>query len=691
MNGDTLAERRLAALLHRAVAVARARHGPEATADHLRGLFVTAEHAEDAIAAASQPYGAAAAVEPSWQAITAAEPSWHWVRSTCHLTDFDLDVVLLALAPELDAHYQAVFGYLQGDAGRTRPTVGLALQLLTGSAAEKRLQRARFHDSAALLRHQIVRVTANPRDVAPPRSAQLVVVDEQIADVLLGLGGLDPRLRECCELLEGDPIDAAGEQSAVLRRLLENRGGPAIPVYLQGRAGVGRRAAVAGVAAASGMPVLVVDLAALAHLDDTLLPIAVREAALHKAVLYLDGLDAIRERRFDVLREHLGALISQRADVTFLAGSRIWEPLGSHPLGAVVLEFCAPTRQQRRDLWSLALVRCDLAVSADDIDTAAALFALTRTQITAAAAAASHQARLLGAQTLTSSDLAAAARLQTRHRLSTLAVPIQPNYGWDDIVLPADTTAQLEDICARVTNREQVLGEWGFGDALAYGRGVTALFAGPPGTGKTMAAEVIARALGIDLYKIDLAAVVSKYIGETEKNLEEIFTAATDANAILFFDEADALFGKRSTVRDAHDRYANIEIAYLLQRMERYDGVAILATNQRENLDEAFTRRLAFVVDFPVPGDSDRERIWRIRLPRETPQATDIDFAALARAFRLPGGNITNIVVAAAYAAAAEHTDLAMRHLLAATHREYRKMARIAPAFTAEGNGAHHV
>ena len=189
---------------------------------------------------------------------------------------------------------------------------------------------------------------------------------------------------------------------------------------------------------------------------------------------------------------------------------------------------------------------------------------------------------------------------------------------------------------------------------LSLGKGLNALFAGPPGTGKTMAAEVIAGELQLDLYKIDLSQVVSKYIGETEKNLDRIFTAAESANAILFFDEADALFGKRSEVKDSHDRYANIEIGYLLQKMEEYEGVAILATNLRQNLDEAFVRRMHFVVDFPFPDEEHRRRIWGVTFPREAPLGADIDFCALAREVRLAGGNIKNIALAAAFYAAAD-------------------------------------
>jgi SpoVK/Ycf46/Vps4 family AAA+-type ATPase len=228
-----------------------------------------------------------------------------------------------------------------------------------------------------------------------------------------------------------------------------------------------------------------------------------------------------------------------------------------------------------------------------------------------------------------------------------------------------------------VYQRPTVYGQWGFDRKLALGKGLNALFAGESGTGKTMAADIIAGELGLDLYKIDLSSVVSKYIGETEKNLDKIFTEASTSNAILFFDEADAIFGKRSEVKDSHDRYANIETGYLLQRMEMFDGVVILATNLRANLDEAFTRRLHFAIEFPFPEPSDRERIWRVTFPPETPIAPDADLKLLAERFRLAGGAIRNIVLAAAFLAAESGQSVGMSHLLHATRREYQKMGRL--------------
>jgi SpoVK/Ycf46/Vps4 family AAA+-type ATPase len=248
-------------------------------------------------------------------------------------------------------------------------------------------------------------------------------------------------------------------------------------------------------------------------------------------------------------------------------------------------------------------------------------------------------------------------------------------------VLPQDAEAQLHEICDRVAQRHRVLDDWGFDQKLSQGKGVSVLFTGPTGSGKTMAAEVIANDLGLDMYKIDLSGVISKYIGETEKNLERIFSAAERSNAILFFDEADALFGKRSEVHDAHDRYANIETSYLLQRMEQYDGIAILATNLRANLDEAFVRRLAYTVRFPLPGEAERLKIWQQIWPSRELLAADVDLGRLAAQFKLSGGNIRNIAVSAAFFAAAEQSKVTTAHVVRALSREYEKVGKtVSPA-----------
>jgi SpoVK/Ycf46/Vps4 family AAA+-type ATPase len=261
--------------------------------------------------------------------------------------------------------------------------------------------------------------------------------------------------------------------------------------------------------------------------------------------------------------------------------------------------------------------------------------------------------------------------------LSALARKVQAKYSWNDIVLPSDRLEQLREICNQAKHRGLVYEEWGFEKKLSLGKGLTVLFAGPSGTGKTMAAEILSHELALDLYKIDLSMVVSKYIGETEKNLASIFNEAGSSNAILFFDEADALFGKRSEVRDAHDRYANIEVGFLLQKVEEYEGIVILATNLRKNIDDAFVRRMQCMVEFPFPSGEDRLRIWQGVWPLRTPRSPDLNLDFMAKQFEISGGHIRNIALAATFLAAEDRAPVCMKHVLAATRREYQKIGKV--------------
>jgi hypothetical protein len=291
-------------------------------------------------------------------------------------------------------------------------------------------------------------------------------------------------------------------------------------------------------------------------------------------------------------------------------------------------------------------------------------------QVRRAVAAARQAGELDGA------GLLAAARGQNATGLERLARRIAPAVGWDDLVLPARTLTALRHVTGRAAHRGRVLDDWGLRRGGGRGEAVTALFVGESGTGKTMAAEVVAGALGVDLYVIDLSTVVDKYIGETEKNLERIFVGAEGLNAVLFFDEADALFGKRSEVSDARDRYANVEVAYLLQRIESFDGVAILATNLAANLDDAFRRRLSVIAEFARPDETARLALWQ-RMLRGVPLADDVDLAFCAKAFTLAGGDIRNAAVTAAYLGAANGQVVDMRELVTAVGLEYRKLGRL--------------
>jgi SpoVK/Ycf46/Vps4 family AAA+-type ATPase len=271
--------------------------------------------------------------------------------------------------------------------------------------------------------------------------------------------------------------------------------------------------------------------------------------------------------------------------------------------------------------------------------------------------------------------LLAACRAVSSRGLAAVGDEIVQRASWDDIVLPQDSIDQLRELCAAVRARGIVLDEWGLASSPTVGTGLTALFAGPSGTGKTMSAGIIANELGLPIFRIDLARVVSKWIGETEKNLDQVFKAAEDSNAVLFLDEADALLGKRSEIKDSHDRYANLEISYLLQKMELYDGVAILATNMPQQLDQAFIRRLSFKVFFPLPDEKQRLAIWQTLWPNSLPRTEEVDLPQLAR-FKLTGGNIRNVLLAAAYLAASDGAAVTMRHLRHALRREYQKLGK---------------
>ena len=341
-----------------------------------------------------------------------------------------------------------------------------------------------------------------------------------------------------------------------------------------------------------------------------------------------------------------------------------------------------PGLAARRSLWSRALAGEGVVAGDDVLDAVAQRFRLDAGQIAAAAARAAAEHRLAGdGAELAGAALFSAARAQQSGTgLERLARRIIPTRTWTDLVLADEPGGQVRELCAWIRHRGVVHDAWGFGRKLGAARGLNALFAGPPGTGKTLSAEVIADEVGLDLYRIDLASVVSKFIGETEKNLARVFDEARDTNAILLFDEADALFGKRSEVRDAHDRYANIEISYLLQRMEEHDGVSLLTTNRRRDLDEAFVRRLQFAIDFSLPDAAQRAQIWGAIWPAQTPLADDVDLKVVADRFALSGGHIRNIAEAAAFLAATDGGAVTMRHLMAAARREYRKLGTLLTA-----------
>lgn len=611
------------------------------------------------------------------------------------LGPFEQQCLLLCLAPELDRRYERLFGYLQDDATCRRPSVGLILDLLCATPEAARDARAAFDPQAPLACYRLCRLqeSATPDarsssgEPPTPLLSRTLCIDERMVDFLIGRARHDARLDGLLLAPEGDAmagLDAATEERivAMLRARPEHSHSPAPVFHLWGPRGAARRELALAACRRVGAAALVADLqralAAPVPLAEVL-ALLVREAALEAAVLCLENLDALAADHDGQALALVAALRLARGP-TFLIGVREWRP---PPAFAAFEVFAVPVeppglsgssqvwREQGRHAGPLA----------DDIDlgSLASRFRFGPIQIRDAFRLAGRLARwrtLEPAAAITMADLDEACRRLGAARISGLARRLPRQERLSDLVLPPHTRGLIDDLCNEARHQQRVLGDWGFAQKLSLGRGLTALFSGPPGTGKTLAVQTIAGALGLDLYRVDLSQVVSKYIGETEKHLGQVFDDAEATRAILFFDEADALFGKRSEVKDSHDRYANVEVGFLLQRMEEFEGVAILATNLRKNLDEAFVRRLRFVIEFPFPDEEQRRRIWEVTFPTDAPLAPDVDFGLLAREVRLAGGHIRNIGLAAAFYAAARRDAIGMADLLRAAAREYEKLGK---------------
>ena len=594
----------------------------------------------------------------------------------CDLSRFELEALLICLAPALDLRYERIYGFLHDDLTRRRATPNLILDLLSAPGPERLRDLVHLGDDGPLLRLHLLERVAEPGIIQPVLLNQALAPEPSIVLWLLGRYSPGHLLQPYVEVLPAVQPDAAHFGPAQMLAMEQAADGDAF-VVLTGKDAAAKRYAVAWFAGALGAPLLSLDLHAVTRAGadaEEILGIFLRDALLTGSVAAMVGLDTLLEDGapppplFAMLCDHPGPVA--------IASDSVWRPRDVDRARRLTwIDFPPSTYVQRRNFLSATLAE----LPSDEPLDAAALsgrFVLTTRQMTDMVASALDHAAQAG-RLLTNEDLFTAAREHSSPRLTTFARKLSARYDWDDLVLPDDQLARLRELLLTVRGRPQVLDEWGYGRKLAPSYGVAALFAGPPGTGKTMAAEVLARTLGLDVYKIDLSGMISKYIGETEKNLERIFTEAENSNAILFFDEADAVFGKRSEVKDAHDRYANIETSYLLQRMEAYDGVTILATNLRANLDEAFTRRLHSVVDFPFPDAAERLRIWLALFPSNTPCAGDVDLPSLARRFKISGGSIRNVIVAAAYYAVADKGIVGMGHLLHATRRELQKLGRL--------------
>jgi SpoVK/Ycf46/Vps4 family AAA+-type ATPase len=600
------------------------------------------------------------------------------------LTPFERDVLLLCLAPELDATFERLYAYVQDDVSRKYGTIDLALALFSDIKAAEDGCNARnsFLPEAPLRRFCLITLGPGSSPATALRVRPLRL-DERVIDYLRGVNRPDDHILDWLRPIPYAPL--ARSHQALAERLVRgfewtDRQNVWPVLNLTGSPGTGKMTVARALCSRLGLQLYRLNVNRLpAPGPDRResLRLLEREAALLQIALYLDTSDVDRADKGMV--STLSDVIEQLNVLLIVGSHERWQVEDSRN-GAgretITVRIPEPDASVQRELWHSALTGVPHTLD-DQIDHIVQQFDFGPQDIAEVVSAAQGKARLHASETdmrLTPDDLWQACREQAGWHLNELAQHIDARYTWEDIVLPEDLFNQLQELVAQVAHRSTVYETWGFGTKLIRGRGISALFAGPSGTGKTMAAEILANHLKLDLYRIDLAGVVSKYIGETEKNLKKVFDAAEQSGAILFFDEADALFGKRTEVKVSHDRYAIIEINYLLQRMEDYRGLAILATNRKSELDRAFLRRLRFLVDFPFPDAESRRRIWQKVFPSQA-KVGQLDYDCLAR-LEIPGGNIKNIALNAAFLAAGEGEGarIEMTYLMHATRREYAKI-----------------
>jgi ATP-dependent 26S proteasome regulatory subunit len=607
---------------------------------------------DGAVAAARAAMAQAGAADPPPAAVI--------VRERLGLSAFELDVLLLCAAMELDSRVAGMCARAQPESNRPFPTFALALTLFADAAWDA------LSPERPLRRWRLIEIN---QPYAQPLTTSALRADERIVSYLKGLNYLDDRLTPLVfPVLPADGLTAlrASQQTVVdsilvcLQRGAEMQSLPVI--QLVGADPVSKQLIASHVASALSLDLfrLPVDLLpAQAGELETLARLWQRESVLLPIALYLDTVEV--DRPHEASGPVLDRFLARSTGIVFL-DSREARPCPTR--AAQIYDVAKPTSQEQRMAWSDQLGTTSNGLAGK----LAEQFDLNLGTIHRI----SQSVRLGNDDRDDSTRVWDACLAHTRPRLNMLAQRLDPKATWDDLVLPESEIRLLKQITAQAGQRAKVYDQWGFRRRMSRGLGITALFAGPSGTGKTMAAEVLASGLRLNLYRIDLSAVVSKYIGETEKNLGRLFDAGEDGGAILFFDEADALFGKRSEVRDSHDRYANIEINYLLQRMEAFRGLAILATNMKSALDQAFMRRLRFIVNFPFPGLPERRAIWERVFPSET-ETSGLDFERLA-AFALTGGSIHSVALNAAFLAAQARQPVTMSVVFEAVRSELRKL-----------------
>ncbi|WP_045855623.1 ATP-binding protein [Teredinibacter purpureus] len=614
------------------------------------------------------------------------------------LSWLEINIVLLVLAPELRRKYDRIYAYLQDDITRKRPSLDLALEVFFHDENDRWQARRMLDENSRLLAYGIIHIIDDPQSPSGSTGlASFLTLDPKILQFCLGNNQLDPRIFAVARRVTPSvrPFCACSWQSEHIYQMALNNIGEIdspsqslhhteAPVFhLHGNDETVLADLARSVVAKFDCGLLMIETDTLFSENGPLrtnswelLACCFREALLQQTPILLANIDLLIGYNVQArgLLVQLATLVNQYESLVFTTAKSPWPQHHSDSLAVVNIAAQTPEYSAYRALWGTALAALNINGSREDILAVCQRYTLSSAQVHAVV----KQLRVesLG-EPISVRSLANACRAVSHHHLRNLSTHVPARYEWDDLVLPHEDKQQLRFMCTQVQHQHTVFEHWGFSHRLPYGRGLSAMFTGSPGTGKTMAAQVIANELQLDLFKIDLSGVVSKYIGETEKNLDRVFREAKASKAILFFDEADALFGKRTDVSDAHDRYANIEVSYLLQKIEEYDGIVILATNYRNNIDEAFIRRIRFIIEFMFPDDNNRVAIFEKSMPPELPLHHELDLQWLAERIKVSGGNIKNIVLNAAFLAAQENSTLSMSHLLDSSRLEFKKIGKL--------------
>ncbi len=599
------------------------------------------------------------------------------LREAFGLDDVAWVAVAIAMAAELDPDVGATLAWLQGSYEKRAPTPAFIADVVGAPELRARI-RLHFQVGAPLLTHQLIELdAARPFEALIHRPFRL---QHRVLRLVLGASGLPPELQPAMRL--SDPHAASPElvitsaettawdrlRAIAARPLASLTRGPII--VLRGPHGVGRRRWFSEIARCAGLRVLVCDLAALSRIEpraESAFALALRESLMQRAALFLTGwpelVDALpsagpetspevlRQRRHAELAETFGRALEGHPGLVGLSLDSPETPLPEFSRGLEVIDVPSPSVTARARLWELALTPSMKAAGLDPA-TLAPRYGLTAGRIRDAVVEAEEDVRRRGGREVDPDDLSAAIRRQVQSRMGGIATLRRSTERWGDLITAPEVEMQLRELCHRYRHREKVMDGWGLRRRFASAFGLSALFEGPPGTGKTMSAGLVAAELGLDLYQVDVSQVVSKWVGETEKNLSRVFDEAERSGAMLLFDEADSLFSKRTSVSSSNDRYANLEVNYLLQRIERFTGVAVLTTNFSESIDTAFARRLSMRVTFPSPGVAERTRLWVSMLDQPGLPRGDFDPEGLATDFDFAGGLVRNAVLRAAFFAA---------------------------------------